>query len=60
MGDTGVAEQDPHVPGPEHVAHQAIALVHGELPAVRGDDAGRILAAMLQQQQAIVEQLVDR
>src|SRR5205085_1505727 len=49
-----------HVARAEHVAHQAGALVHVEGLVLGGDDAGRILAAVLQQQQAIVEQLVHR
>ncbi len=40
--------------------HQAVRLVQVELTALRGSDAGRILAPMLQQQQAVIEQLVDR
>ena len=59
MGDAHVAEQIAHVAGAEHVAHQAVALVHVEGAALAGDDAGRILAAVLQHQQAVIEQLVD-
>ena len=55
-----VAEQRAHVARAEDVAHQAAALVHVEGRALGGDDAGGILAAMLQHQQPVIEQLVDR
>jgi hypothetical protein len=54
------AGQRAHVAGAEHVAHHALGLVHEDLAALQGDDAGRVLAAMLQQQQRVVDQLVDR
>ena len=49
-----------HVARAEHVAHVALSLVHVEHVAFARDDAGRVLAAMLQEHQAVVEQLVDR
>ena len=55
-----IALQVAHVTGAEYVAHQAGAFVHVEGPTFRCDDAGRILAAMLQQLQAVIQQLVNR
>ncbi len=54
------AGQRAHVAGAEHVAHHALGLVHVDLAALQRDDARRILAAMLQQQQRVIDQLVDR
>ena len=58
--DADVAEQLAHVACAEHVAHEAAALVHVKRAALGGYDPGRILPAMLQHQQAVVEQLIDR
>lgn len=52
--------QGAHVARAEYVAHQAMRLVHIELVALRRRDARGVLPAMLQQQQAVIEQLVDR
>jgi hypothetical protein len=52
LAQAHVARQRAHVAGAEHVAHHALGLVHEELAALLGDDAGRVLAAVLQQQQA--------
>ncbi|MNN67152.1 hypothetical protein D3C81_1827720 [compost metagenome] len=60
LADARGARQAAHVAGTENVAHQAVGLVHVESTAVGGGDAGSILSAMLQQQQAVVNQLVDR
>ncbi|MNT34700.1 hypothetical protein D3C72_1706940 [compost metagenome] len=60
LADTGGAGQAAHIAGAEDIAHQAVGLVHVESTAVGGGDAGSILSAMLQQQQAVVNQLVDR
>jgi hypothetical protein len=60
LADAARAGQRAHVAGAEHVAHQAVRLEHVEVIAVRGGDARRVLAAMLQEQQAVIEQLVDR
>ena len=49
-----------HVAGAEHVAHHAARLVHEALRALHRDDAGGVLPAVLQQQQRVVDQLVDR
>ena len=59
VGDADVAHEGAHVAGAEHVAHQAAALVHVERAFVGGDDAGGVLAAVLQHQQPVVQQLVD-
>ena len=59
VGDAGVAHERAHVAGAEDVAHEPAALVHVERAFVGGDDAGGILAAVLQHQQPVVEQLVD-
>ena len=60
VADADVAEEVAHVARAEHVAHVAARLVHVERRAVVGDDAGGVLAAVLQQQQPVVEHLVDR
>ena len=49
--DPHVAAQVAHVAGPEHVAHVALALVHVEHRPFARDDARRVLAAVLKQQQ---------
>jgi hypothetical protein len=59
VADAGITHQRAHVTGTEHVAHQAVGLVHREHAAVVGCDTGRILAAVLQQQQCVVQQLVN-
>ncbi|MNI32218.1 hypothetical protein D3C73_861240 [compost metagenome] len=60
LADAGRTGQRPHVARTENVAHQAVSLVHIELVALRRRDARGVLPAMLQQQQAVIEQLVDR
>ena len=60
MADAGVAGEVAHVPRAEHVLHEPGSLEHVEHRTFAGRDAGRVLAAVLQQQQAVVEQLVDR
>ena len=57
--DAGGAAQRPHVACPEHVAHHARALVHVKRGPFGRDDAGRVLAAVLQHQQPVIEQLID-
>src|SRR5690606_38669497 len=39
----------------EHVAHEPVALVHAQAGAVAGRDAGRVLAAMLEHGQAVIQ-----
>jgi hypothetical protein len=57
--DADVARQRAHVARAEYVAHHAVALLHVKGLALAGNDASGVLAAMLQQQQPVVEQLVD-
>ena len=58
--DPGVAHEVAHVARAEHVAHVPAALVHVKYRTFAGHDARRVLAAVLQQQQTVVQQLVDR
>ena len=44
----------------EHVPHQAVVLAQVDAITVAGEDAGGILAAMLQDQQAVVDGLIHR
>ena len=60
MTDAGIAGELAHVPSAENVAHVARSLVHVKHGAFARDDAGRVLAAMLQQEQAVVQKLIDR
>ena len=60
LAQAHAARQRAHVARAEHVAHHAARLVHEALRALHRDDAGRVLPAMLQQQQRVVDQLVDR
>jgi hypothetical protein len=60
LTEPAVARQGPHVARAEHVAHQALGLVHIELAFLLRDDARRVLPAVLQQQQRVVDQLIDR
>ena len=59
LADAHVARQAAHVARAEHVAHHAVGLVHVEIVAVRRGDAGGVLTAMLQEQQAVIDQLID-
>src|SRR3569623_315242 len=59
LADTGIAQQRTHVSRTEHVAHQAVRLMHCERMSIAGCDARRILSSMLQQQQRIVDLLID-
>jgi hypothetical protein len=54
------ARQRPHIAGAKHVAHHAARLVHEALGALHRDDARGVLATVLQQQQSVIDQLVDR
>ena len=60
VSDSAGAEQAAHVARAKDVAHHAAALVHVKRGALGGNDAGGVLAAVLQHEQAIVEDLVDR
>ncbi len=59
LADARRARQAAHIARAEHVAHQAVGLVHVESAAVGGRDARGVLTAVLQQQQAVVNQLID-
>src|SRR6185436_4376827 len=58
MRDAHVAHEVAHVARAEDIAHQALALVHVEAVALGRDDAGCVLAAVLEHRQAVIEQLV--
>ncbi|EEP68730.1 hypothetical protein GCWU000324_00634 [Kingella oralis ATCC 51147] len=58
VGDAGVAVQIAHVAGAEHFAHHAFAFVHMKIAVLRGYDAGRVLPAVLQHLQAVIQKLV--
>ena len=58
--DPGAAGKRAHVPGAKHVAHHPGPLVHVKRLVFRRDDPGCVLAAVLQQQQPVVQQLIDR
>ena len=53
------AGQRPHVAGTKDIAHHALGLVHEKFSIELRDDARCILAAVLQQQQSVINQLVD-
>jgi hypothetical protein len=59
MTDAEIADQLLHVARVEDIAHQAIIFAQIEFALVAGDDAGGVLAAMLQHGQRIVDILVD-
>ena len=60
MADVDVALQALHVPRLEHIADKAIGLAQAEMvQGVDGDDTGRVLAAMLQHRQCVIDRLVD-
>ena len=44
--------------GDKYFMHKARGMVHEALGALHGDDAGRILPTVLQQQQGVINQLV--
>ena len=60
LPQTDIARQGAHVAGTENVAHHALGLVHEKLAPELRDDARRVLPAMLQQQEAVVNELIDR
>src|SRR5690606_9601494 len=55
VADAHPALQQAHAAVVEHVAHQAVALVHAQGGAGGGGDAGRVLAAVLEHGQAVVQ-----
>ena len=60
MPQTHIPLQFTHIARAEHIAHQAGAFVHMEGLAFGCDDASRVLPAMLQQLQAVIQQLINR
>ena len=60
MADAGAAAQRAHVAGAEDVGDLAVRLVHGEDAVVACGDACGLLAAVLQQEQRIVDGLISR
>jgi len=58
VSDADVAAQFDHVLLLEDIAHQARVLAHVELARLAGHDAGRILTAVLQDGQRIVDSLI--
>src|ERR1700681_1454003 len=60
MADAGVAHELAHVAGAEDVAHVTGRLVHVKHRTLAGHDAGRVLTSVLQEQQAVIQDLVDR
>ena len=59
MAEAHGAEQGAHVARAVRLTHLAFGLVHVDDAAVGGRDAGRVLAAMLQQRKAVIDLLVD-
>jgi hypothetical protein len=55
-----VARQAAHVAGAENVAHHAFGLVHEKLAIELRDNARGILSSVLQQEQSVINQLIDR
>ncbi len=60
MRHAHIAQQIAHVAGAEHVARQPLLLVHVEAAFFCRHDAGRILTAMLQHHQPVVQELIHR
>ena len=59
MGDAYIALQAAHMARLEHILHQPIVFVHVKGVAIASDDTSGILAAMLQNQQPVIEQLIN-
>ena len=60
LPQTDIARQCAHVAGAENVAHHALGLVHEKFTTQLRDDARRVLPAVLQQQEAVIDQLINR
>ena len=58
MRNPRVSGKRTHVAGAEHVAHQTVALVQMKGAPVQRRDTGGILTAMLQDLQAVIQQLI--
>jgi hypothetical protein len=59
MGDTRIAGQRAHVARTEYIVRKAVAFVQMEGIAFQCGDARRILPAMLQHLQPVIQQLID-
>ena len=59
MAYTHIAFQSEHVAHPKNIAHQAVVLALVQFETIAGHDARRILAAMLQNGQRIINRLID-
>ena len=55
MGDASVAHQVAHIARAEHIAHHAGVFMHMEHLTLGGDDARRILSAVLQHLQSVIQ-----
>ena len=60
LTQAAVAGQSTHVAGAKHIFDHALGLVHEKLAPLLGNDTYSILAAVLQQQQRVINQLIDR
>src|SRR5690606_28391214 len=60
LADPAKSGQGPHAARAKHVAHQTMAFEHVEMTAIRRGNSSRILTSVLQQQQAVVDQLIVR
>ena len=59
MTNADVAGQGEHVAGVEDIAHETVVLAQKQLVSVTGCDARRVLAAVLQHGQGIIDVLID-
>ena len=59
MADADITPQLEHVLLAEDIAHQPLPLAHADKAIGDGDDARRVLAAVLQHRQRVIEPLVD-
>src|SRR5690606_3790483 len=60
LSNAGITRQGTHITRAEDIANKTISLVHGECMTAVGGDASGILTAVLQQQQCIVDELINR
>ncbi len=60
MADTHVTRQTQHMAGMKHIAHQTVVLAQVQTAVFTGHDARRILAAVLQYRQAVIQSLIHR
>ena len=59
LAQAHVARQPAHVAGAKNISDHALGLVHEKLAVLLRGNAGRILTPVLQEQQAVVDQLVN-